>query len=89
MDLSSGKIIDSFYANDFSCFKGSPDSLTTAVGQIVYGLQLRRDKGLHPFTVLSCDNVQGKMFCFVVQNIRLVRKWLQNQGRDFEVCGHG
>jgi mannitol 2-dehydrogenase len=58
MDLSSGKIIDSFYANDFSCFKGSPNSLTTAVGQIVYGLQLRRDKGLPPFTVLSCDNVQ-------------------------------
>jgi len=58
MDLSSGEMIASFYSNDFSCFKSSPDSLNTAVGQIVYGLQLRRDKNLPPFTILSCDNVQ-------------------------------
>lgn len=35
------------------------DTPRTAVGYIVKALQLRRDAGTFPFTVLSCDNLQG------------------------------
>jgi mannitol 2-dehydrogenase len=58
MNLSTGEILNDFYANDMSCFLNNPEFLNTAVGQIVYGLQLRRDLNLAPFTILSCDNVQ-------------------------------
>lgn len=32
---------------------------STAFGYITEGLRLRRDRGLQPFTVQSCDNIQG------------------------------
>lgn len=35
------------------------DNPSTAFGYIVEGLRRRRDLGLAPFTVLSCDNLQG------------------------------
>ena len=34
-----------------------PDAPRTVFGCILAGLRLRRDKGLAPFTVMSCDNV--------------------------------
>lgn len=36
-----------------------PDSPESAIGLIVSALRLRKERGLLPFTVLSCDNVQG------------------------------
>ncbi|WP_019616917.1 fructuronate reductase [Psychromonas ossibalaenae] len=36
----------------------SPASPNSAIGYIVQALRLRRDRGLTPFTVMSCDNVQ-------------------------------
>jgi mannitol 2-dehydrogenase len=36
-----------------------PDTPRTAFGAIVAALRLRRDAGHRPFTVLSCDNLQG------------------------------
>ncbi|WP_028865505.1 fructuronate reductase [Psychromonas aquimarina] len=35
-----------------------PRSPNSAIGYIVEALRLRRDRGLTPFTVMSCDNVQ-------------------------------
>lgn len=35
------------------------DNPSTAFGYIVEGLRRRREVGLQPFTVLSCDNLQG------------------------------
>jgi mannitol 2-dehydrogenase len=35
----------------------SPDDPTSVFGLILRGLKLRRDKGLAPYTVMSCDNV--------------------------------
>ncbi|SBS24735.1 Mannitol 2-dehydrogenase [Marinomonas spartinae] len=35
----------------------SPDTPKTALGFIVVALKLRREKGMPPFTVLSCDNM--------------------------------
>ncbi|MCU1529635.1 MAG: mannitol dehydrogenase [Frondihabitans sp.] len=32
---------------------------TTVFGLVVEGLRLRRDAGVTPFTVMSCDNIQG------------------------------
>lgn len=39
------------------------DSPSTAFGYLVEGLRRRRTLGLAPFTVLSCDNVQGNGVC--------------------------
>ncbi|WP_067582269.1 mannitol dehydrogenase family protein [Endozoicomonas ascidiicola] len=36
----------------------NPTSPRSAIGYIVQALRLRRDRGLQPFTVLSCDNIQ-------------------------------
>lgn len=36
----------------------TPQSPSSAIGYIVEALRLRREAGLKPFTVLSCDNVQ-------------------------------
>lgn len=36
-----------------------PDHPGTAFGAIVAGLRARRDRGLLPFTVVSCDNLRG------------------------------
>lgn len=40
-----------------------PDQPTTILGLIVRGLQLRRQRGIPPFTVMSCDNLpsNGKL----------------------------
>jgi len=57
MDLSSGVLQQSFYQNDFENFSDLA-KLNTAVGQIVYGLKVRKELGLTPFTILSCDNIQ-------------------------------
>ncbi|TDT30970.1 mannitol dehydrogenase family protein [Naumannella halotolerans] len=32
---------------------------TTAFGLIVAGLKRRRERGIEPFTIMSCDNIQG------------------------------
>ena len=37
----------------------SPSQPKSALGYIVQALKLRRDRGINPFTVMSCDNVQG------------------------------
>lgn len=36
----------------------NPSEPKSAIGYIVQSLKLRRDRGLSPFTVMSCDNVQ-------------------------------
>ena len=36
-----------------------PDRPRTVFGAIVAGLRLRRERGLGPFTVMSCDNLRG------------------------------
>jgi mannitol 2-dehydrogenase len=36
-----------------------PDQPKTVFGLIIAGLKIRRDKGLIPFTVMSCDNIPG------------------------------
>ncbi|MGF1758816.1 fructuronate reductase [Photobacterium sagamiensis] len=36
----------------------NPTAPNSAIGYIVEALRLRRDRGLQPFTVMSCDNVQ-------------------------------
>ncbi|MGO2051918.1 mannitol dehydrogenase family protein [Glutamicibacter sp. 287] len=36
-----------------------PENPKTAFGLISAGLKLRRERGLAPFTVMSCDNIQG------------------------------
>jgi mannitol 2-dehydrogenase len=35
----------------------NPDDPTTAFGLILRGLKLRRERGLQPYTVMSCDNL--------------------------------
>ena len=44
---------------DIVADRHAPESPTTAFGAIVAALRLRRDAGLAPFTLLSCDNLQG------------------------------
>ena len=36
-----------------------PDAPITSLGLLTAALRLRRDRGLTPFTVMSCDNLQG------------------------------
>ena len=36
-----------------------PDEPVSGIGYLVAGLDLRRQRGVDPFTVLSCDNLQG------------------------------
>jgi mannitol 2-dehydrogenase len=36
-----------------------PDAPRTMFGLVVAGLRLRQERGLAPFTVMSCDNIQG------------------------------
>ncbi|MDW6003459.1 mannitol dehydrogenase family protein [Vibrio mangrovi] len=38
---------------------GNPSEPKSALGYIVQALKLRRKRGLAPFSVMSCDNVQG------------------------------
>jgi fructuronate reductase len=37
----------------------TPHTPTSAIGYLVAALQLRKQRGLSPFTVMSCDNIQG------------------------------
>lgn len=37
----------------------TPDKPKSVLGYIVQALKIRRDLGLTPFTVMSCDNIQG------------------------------
>lgn len=37
----------------------SPDAPATTFGLVVAALKRRRERGLQPFTVMSCDNIQG------------------------------
>lgn len=37
----------------------SGDTPTSVFGLIVAGLRLRRERGVPPFTIVSCDNIQG------------------------------
>lgn len=37
----------------------NPEAPKTVFGLILLGLQLRRERGLQPFTVMSCDNIPG------------------------------
>ena len=47
-----------------------PDFPRTAIGFIVYGLKLRKKRGLSPFTCLSCDNLSsnGKVLYHAVRD---------------------
>lgn len=38
---------------------GNPERPRSAIGILVYGLALRRERGLPPVTLLSCDNLRG------------------------------
>ncbi len=44
---------------DIVADSGNPDAPKTVFGLILLGLQLRRARGLQPFTVMSCDNIPG------------------------------
>lgn len=44
---------------DIAFDAGNPGAPRTAFGAIVAALRLRRDRGTGPFTVQSCDNLQG------------------------------
>ncbi|CAG9297677.1 mannitol dehydrogenase family protein [Celerinatantimonas diazotrophica] len=37
----------------------TPEQPKSAIGYIVQALKMRKDAGVKPFTVLSCDNIQG------------------------------
>ena len=37
----------------------NPEAPRTVFGLILLGLQLRRERGIQPFTVMSCDNIPG------------------------------
>lgn len=37
----------------------NPEAPRTVFGLILLGLQLRKERGLQPFTVMSCDNIPG------------------------------
>ncbi|KQW76015.1 mannitol dehydrogenase [Devosia sp. Root413D1] len=37
----------------------NPEAPKTVFGLILLGLQLRRERGIQPFTVMSCDNIPG------------------------------
>jgi mannitol 2-dehydrogenase len=37
----------------------NPDAPKTVFGLIIAGLKLRRERGIQPFTVMSCDNIPG------------------------------
>lgn len=37
----------------------NPEAPKTVFGLILLGLQLRKERGLQPFTVMSCDNIPG------------------------------
>lgn len=38
---------------------GNPDDPKTVFGLVIAGLKARREKGIQPFTVMSCDNIPG------------------------------
>lgn len=38
---------------------GNPQRPRSAIGMLVYGLALRRERGLPPVTLMSCDNFRG------------------------------
>ncbi len=44
---------------DIAADAASPDSPKTVFGLILAGLRRRRDRGVPPFTVMSCDNIPG------------------------------
>lgn len=46
-------------APDIVADSTSGTSPTTVFGLIVEGLRRRRDRGIQPFTVMSCDNIEG------------------------------
>lgn len=47
-------------SNDLKADIANPDGApTSAFGLIIAGLRRRRDAGLPPFTIQSCDNIQG------------------------------
>src|SRR5690606_1812676 len=37
----------------------NPEAPKTVFGLILLGLRLRRERGVQPFTVMSCDNIPG------------------------------
>jgi len=44
---------------DIQADAANPDAPITAFGAMIKALRIRRDAGTGPFTVLSCDNLQG------------------------------
>lgn len=44
---------------DIVADSASPEAPRTVFGLILLGLQLRKERGLAPFTVMSCDNIPG------------------------------
>ena len=65
----------------------------TALGIILAALQLRRERGLEPFTVMSCDNIQGnghitrRLLCGLARHMADytvemagLAEWIERQG---------
>ena len=44
---------------DIVADSANPEAPRTVFGLILLGLQLRKERGLQPFTVMSCDNIPG------------------------------
>lgn len=57
IDPATG-VFDASHA-DMRADAAKPATPTTAFGAIVAALRMRRDKGIMPFTVMSCDNLPG------------------------------
>lgn len=57
LDPSSGQLIED--DPEVSADLGSLDSPATMPGYVTAGLRLRRDRGLPPITIASCDNMTG------------------------------
>ena len=54
----------------------TPDAPRTSLGYLAAALKLRRDRGIAPFTVMSCDNLQGNGH--VIRKVLLGLAELQN-----------
>lgn len=52
---------------------GNPGEPSTAFGAIIAALKVRRDNGIPPFTVMSCDNLPGNGFATEAAVVGLAR----------------
>jgi mannitol 2-dehydrogenase len=56
-DQVTGEFISSSAAVQYDL--QNPDAPSTIFGFVAAALKLRRERGIEPFTVMSCDNIQG------------------------------